>query len=39
MEIWRVLRPPNAKQSDLMVYPDMSWTLDMKEAAAETITQ
>jgi hypothetical protein len=39
MEIWREPRPPNANQPDLMVYPDISWPLDMKEAAVEATTQ
>jgi hypothetical protein len=39
MEIWREPRPPNTKQLDLMVYPGISWLLDMKEAVVEATTQ
>jgi hypothetical protein len=38
MEIWREPRLPSAKQRDLMVYPSISWPLDMKEAAVEVTT-
>jgi hypothetical protein len=31
MEIWRAPKSPNAKQLDLMVYPDISWPLDKRE--------
>jgi hypothetical protein len=39
MEVWRKPRPPSANQSDLMVYPGISWPLDMKEAVVEATTQ
>jgi hypothetical protein len=39
MEIWHVPRPPNEKQPNLMVYPDISWLLDMRGAAAEAMIQ
>jgi hypothetical protein len=39
MEIWRVPRPPNGKQLDLMVYLGISWLLDMRGAAMEATIQ
>jgi hypothetical protein len=39
MEIWCEPRPPSGKQPDLMVYPDISWLLDMRGAAAEATIQ
>jgi hypothetical protein len=39
MEIWCVLRPLNGKQLDLMVYPGISWLLDMRGAAVEATIQ
>jgi hypothetical protein len=38
MEIWREPRPLSANQPDHMVYPGISWPLDLKEAAVEAMT-